>query len=70
MDFDVEGLANWAKRHFGVELRPDDPRAKGLAGRKAVEEVLMEAALNRIEDRQPRRPRQVRRQATTACRNW
>ncbi|MFN7020743.1 MAG: SEC-C metal-binding domain-containing protein [Phycisphaerales bacterium] len=49
VDFDVEGLSNWARAHFGAELKPDELREKGLAGRRAVEEVLLKAAIERID---------------------
>jgi preprotein translocase subunit SecA len=50
IDFDAEGLASWARTHFGVELVPDDIRAKGQEGRRAVQDTLTEAAEKRIDE--------------------
>ncbi len=49
VDFDVEGLAAWAKAHFGADLNAEDIRKKGQSGRRAVEEALMTAGQKRIE---------------------
>ena len=49
MDFDAEGLAQWAKGHFGVELDPKELRANGSAVRRKVENELGEAAERRID---------------------
>ena len=50
IDFDAEGLCRWARAHFGVEFNPDDIRAKGQQGRRAVQNTLTEAAENRIDE--------------------
>ena len=50
IDFDAEGLARWARSHFGVELVPDEIREKGTSGRRAVQDALIEAAERRIDD--------------------
>jgi preprotein translocase subunit SecA len=49
MDFDAEGLARWAKGHFGVELDPEQLRRDGAAIRMQVEDRLAEAAAERIQ---------------------
>ncbi len=49
MDFDAEGLAQWAKSHFGVELDPAELRREGAAVRREVQERLAEAAAHRIQ---------------------
>jgi len=50
VDFDAEGLAKWARSHFGVELDPADLLAKGPGARREVEEALVRAAEQRIDD--------------------
>jgi preprotein translocase subunit SecA len=50
IDFDAEGLCRWARSHFGVEFNPDDIRATGQSGRRAVQDTLIEAAERRIDD--------------------
>ncbi len=50
MDFDAEGLARWARSHFGVEFNPEEIRQKGQAGRRAVQEALCDAAFARIDE--------------------
>jgi preprotein translocase subunit SecA len=50
IDFDAEGLANWARSHFGIELVPDDIRAKGQEGRRAVQDAIVAAAEHRIDE--------------------
>ncbi|MBX3407155.1 MAG: preprotein translocase subunit SecA [Phycisphaeraceae bacterium] len=48
MDFDAEGLAKWARTHFGVELDPAHLRERGLAERAEIQEQLGQAAERRI----------------------
>ncbi len=50
IDFDAEGLVTWAKNNFGLELNPDEIRAKGQEGRMAVQDALTEAAAKKIDD--------------------
>lgn len=49
VDFDAQGLANWARNRFGVELTPDDLRDSGAVGRKRVQRTLEEAAIRSIQ---------------------
>jgi preprotein translocase subunit SecA len=49
VDFDTEGLARWAKSHFNLEMNPEEIRAKGLSGRKAVQDMLLDAAFKHIQ---------------------
>jgi preprotein translocase subunit SecA len=50
MDFDAEGLARWARSHFGVEFSPDDLRARGQNGRREISDALIEAAEKRVDE--------------------
>jgi len=49
MDFDAEGLARWARTHFGVEFNPEQIRELGASGRKGVHDTLVEAAEAHID---------------------
>ena len=50
VDFDSAGLINWAKSRFGVELRASELRTGGAAQRKRVEQMLVEAAEEKIDE--------------------
>ena len=50
MDFDPQGLVNWAKSRFGVDLDPAELREGGGDERKRVREMLVEAAERRIDE--------------------
>ena len=49
MDFDAEGLAKWARTHFGVELSAAELLEKGPGARREVQAALVEAAERRID---------------------
>jgi preprotein translocase subunit SecA len=50
IDFDVQGLINWARTRFGVELTPRELEQAGATGsRRQVQRLLTEAAESRIE---------------------
>jgi len=49
MDFDAQGLSNWARNRFGVELTSDELRDSGAQGRKLVQRTLQEAAIRSIQ---------------------
>jgi hypothetical protein len=51
VDFDVQGLINWARTRFGVELTPAEVQASGSTGaRQHARTVLAQAAERRIEE--------------------
>ncbi|QQS09546.1 MAG: preprotein translocase subunit SecA [Phycisphaerales bacterium] len=49
VDFDSQGLVNWAKSRFGVEIHPQELREGGMEERKRVRETLVNAAYQKIE---------------------
>jgi preprotein translocase subunit SecA len=49
VEFDVAGLAGWARDQFGVELDIAELREKGPAERKKLEDRLAQAATEKIE---------------------
>ncbi|MBX3387742.1 MAG: preprotein translocase subunit SecA [Phycisphaeraceae bacterium] len=48
VDFDAEGLARWARSHFGVEFSPNELREKGAGQRREIQSALEQAAAQRI----------------------
>ncbi|MCA9299203.1 MAG: hypothetical protein KDA28_09065, partial [Phycisphaerales bacterium] len=50
IDFDAEGLANWARNRFGVEIDPTELGAGDLSTRRAVQESLSDAAERKIKE--------------------
>jgi preprotein translocase subunit SecA len=51
VDFDAQGLSNWARSRFGVELTPSELESADASGsRSHVRRVLTEAAERRIDD--------------------
>ena len=49
IDFDSAGLYRWAKNRFGIELDTGSLREGGVKERRAVQEMLEEAAAEKIE---------------------
>jgi preprotein translocase subunit SecA len=49
MEFDSAGLHNWAKNRFGVEIDTGDLREGGPGVRRKVQELLEEAAFEKID---------------------
>jgi preprotein translocase subunit SecA len=51
VDFDIQGLINWARTRFGVELTPGELQTSGTTGaRQHARQVLAEAAERRIDE--------------------
>jgi len=49
VDFDSAGLHRWAKNRFGIELDTGSLREGGLAERHAVQQLLEEAAIDKVD---------------------
>ncbi|MDX2147522.1 MAG: preprotein translocase subunit SecA [Planctomycetota bacterium] len=50
VDFDSQGLINWAKSRFGVEIDPAELRGGGASERNRVLEMLVAAAEAKIDE--------------------
>ncbi|MFT5423829.1 MAG: preprotein translocase subunit SecA [Phycisphaerales bacterium] len=50
IDFDSAGLHRWAKNHYGIELETGELREGGSTARRDVQQMLEEAARERIEN--------------------
>jgi len=50
MEFDSAGLHNWAKNRYGVEVDTGSLREGGASSRRAVQEMLEEAAFKKVDE--------------------
>jgi preprotein translocase subunit SecA len=50
VDFDSAGLTNWARTKFGVELDPAELREGGAAERRRVQDMLIRASAQKIDE--------------------
>ncbi|MBU6413982.1 MAG: preprotein translocase subunit SecA [Planctomycetes bacterium] len=50
VDFDSAGLTNWARSKFGVEIDPAELREGGAAERRRVQDLLIRASAQKIDE--------------------